>query len=55
MKIQAPLPVAEKVARHLLGGLRSYPSLLARVEIAGSIRRSKSEVGDIEIVDLAGR
>ena len=55
MKSRLPLPVAERVASRLVAGLREYPGLFSRVEVAGSIRRGKSEVGDVEIVAQAAR
>ncbi|MCX7608946.1 MAG: hypothetical protein N2049_06990 [Anaerolineales bacterium] len=42
-----PLDEAEKIARKYVGLLAPY---CRRIEIAGSIRRRKAEVGDIEIV-----
>ena len=48
MKSRLPLPVAERVASRLVAGLREYPGLFSRVEVAGSICCGKSEVGDVE-------
>ena len=53
MKSRLPLPVAERLASRLVTGLREYPGLFSRVEVAGSVRRRKPEVGDVEIVALA--
>ena len=53
MKLRLPLPVAERLAARLVSGLREYPALFSRVEVAGSIRRGKPEVGDVEVVALA--
>ena len=53
MKSRLPLPVADKLASRLVDGFREYPDLFSRVEVAGSIRRGKPEVGDIEIVAQA--
>jgi len=44
-----PFAEAFKIASSVLGQLRPY---CIRAEIAGSIRRKKSEVGDIEIVAI---
>jgi DNA polymerase/3'-5' exonuclease PolX len=55
VKIRAPLPVALRAADHLVSHLRRYTSLVSRVEIAGSVRRKKPEVGDIEIVAQTAR
>ncbi len=55
MKTRVPLVVGERLASHLLGGLRGYPGLFSRVEAAGSIRRGKPEVGDVEVVAQATR
>lgn len=55
MKSRLPLPVAERVASRLVAGLREYPGLFSRVEVAGSIRRGRPEVGDVEIVAQAAR
>ena len=55
MKIRTPLPVAQRVSDRLLSELRGYSDLLSRVSIAGSVRRKKAEVGDIEIVAATGR
>jgi DNA polymerase/3'-5' exonuclease PolX len=55
VKQPIPLAVAKKVAEDLTTRLRCYPDLLTRVEVAGSIRRQKPQVGDIEIVAQAAR
>jgi len=47
MKTKLPLSEAEEIARQYLDLLAPQ---CARIEIAGSIRRRKTEVGDIEIV-----
>jgi DNA polymerase/3'-5' exonuclease PolX len=49
MKQKLPLKDAEKIASLLLTSLRPC---CQRIEIAGSIRRRKSEIGDIEIVAI---
>ena len=46
-KIKLPLKQAESLARRIVAELAPGCS---RIEIAGSIRRKKAEVGDIEIV-----
>ena len=53
MKSCLPLPVADRLASRLLSGLRGYPDLFSRVEVAGSVRRRHPEVGDVEIVAQA--
>lgn len=50
MKIRVPLPVGKAVAAKIVNGLRTYPEMLSRVEVAGSVRRLKGTVGDVEIV-----
>lgn len=55
MKSRIPLAVGRRAAESISTSLRGYPQLFGRVQVAGSIRRSKSEVGDIEIVAEAGR
>jgi DNA polymerase/3'-5' exonuclease PolX len=47
MKTEFPLPDAERIARGMAGALIPFCS---RIEIAGSVRRRKSIVGDVEIV-----
>lgn len=47
MKVRIPLGEAEKIACKYADMLMPY---CERIEIAGSIRRRKAEVGDIEIV-----
>ncbi|GAP07512.1 DNA polymerase IV [Anaerolinea thermolimosa] len=47
MKVRIPLDEAERIARRYADILTPY---CERIEIAGSIRRRKAEVGDIEIV-----
>ncbi len=47
MKTKIPLELAERIARKYSDMLAPY---CERIEIAGSIRRRKAEVGDIEIV-----
>ncbi len=47
MKVRIPLDEAERIARKYADMLTPY---CERIEIAGSIRRRKAEVGDIEIV-----
>lgn len=47
MKTKIPLAEAEQLANHLLAYLSPY---CTRIEIAGSIRRRKPCVGDVEIV-----
>lgn len=47
MKIRIPLDEAERIARKYTDMLTPY---CERIEIAGSIRRRKAEVGDIEVV-----
>lgn len=47
MKVRIPLNEAERIARKYADMLTPY---CERIEIAGSIRRRKEEVGDIEIV-----
>lgn len=49
MKTKLPLVDAEKIAADIVGRLRQY---CKRIEIAGSVRRRKPEVGDIEIVAI---
>lgn len=55
MKGRVPLPVAQRLATRISEEFRRLPLLLSRVEVAGSVRREKSEVGDLEIVARAGR
>jgi len=47
MKRKLPRPQAEQIAADFLTALRPF---CERAEIAGSLRRGKAEVGDIEIV-----
>ena len=47
MKAKVPLAKAEKIASRVVEKLMPY---CQRIEIAGSIRRRKSEAGDIDIV-----
>jgi len=47
MKAKIPLAEAEEIASRMVEKLMPY---CQRIEIAGSIRRRKAEVGDIEIV-----
>jgi len=47
MKAKVPLAKAEKIASRVVEKLMPY---CQRIEIAGSIRRRKAEIGDIEIV-----
>jgi len=47
MKTKIPLETAERIAKKYLEELAPF---CERIEIAGSIRRRKAEVGDIEIV-----
>jgi DNA polymerase/3'-5' exonuclease PolX len=49
MKAKIPLEIAEQIARQYAERLQPFCD---RLEIAGSIRRRKAEVGDIEIVAL---
>ncbi|GAP11116.1 hypothetical protein BECAL_02301 [Bellilinea caldifistulae] len=49
MKTKIPLELAERTASKYLEMLAPF---CKRIEIAGSIRRRKSEVGDIEIVAI---
>ena len=44
------LPAAEEIARELMGS-----GLVERVEIAGSIRRMRETVGDIDILAISGK
>lgn len=53
MKTRVPLAVGERLASRLVSGLREYPRLFSRVETAGSVRRQRPDVGDVEIVALA--
>jgi DNA polymerase/3'-5' exonuclease PolX len=53
MRTRVPLAVGDRLAQRLLAGFREYPRLFSRVEIAGSIRRKRPDVGDVEIVALA--
>ena len=53
MKTRVPLAVGERLAGHLVSGLRDYPGLFSRVEIAGSVRRGRPDVGDVEVVAQA--
>lgn len=46
-KTKMPLAKAQKIAENVKSFLEPY---CQRVEIAGSVRREKTEVGDIEIV-----
>ncbi len=55
MKAQIPLVAGERAAGRVAAYLRDYPGLFSKVEVAGSIRRGKPVVGDIEIVALASR
>ena len=48
-KIKYPYAEAHKIAQEVLEQLKPY---CERIEIAGSIRRKKAEVGDIEIVAI---
>ena len=51
MKVRVPLSVAEPAAAWLARSIRACSGpIFSRVEVAGSIRRRKPEVGDIEIV-----
>ena len=47
MKAKIPLAEAEEIASRVVEKLMPY---CQRIEIAGSIRRRKAEIGDIEIV-----
>ena len=49
-KTRVPLAIGDRLASRLVEVLREYPALFARVEVAGSVRRRKAEVGDVEIV-----
>ncbi|HEV2317749.1 MAG TPA: hypothetical protein VGV89_09300 [Thermoplasmata archaeon] len=55
MKTRVPLAVGQRLADRILGELRPLGALFSRVEVAGSVRRKKPEVGDVEIVAQAGR
>jgi DNA polymerase/3'-5' exonuclease PolX len=55
VKIYTPYAVARNVAHKLQAALAEYPDLFSRVEVAGSVRRAKQTVGDIEIVAQAAR
>lgn len=44
-----PLPIVLPIAQKLVDSLRPY---CERIEIAGSIRRGRTEVGDIELVAI---
>lgn len=50
MKTRVPLVVGRALASKITTTLRSYPDMFSRVEIAGSVRRGRPEVGDVEIV-----
>lgn len=47
MKTRFPLAEAESVANHLIESLKTYTK---KIIVAGSIRRRKPEVGDIELM-----
>ena len=47
MKTRLPLPEAQRLANVFLDAVRPF---CERAEVAGSVRRGKAEVGDIEIV-----
>jgi DNA polymerase (family X) len=47
-----PLAIAEKIGKKLLEDLRKLPGV-QKAELAGSIRRKKETIGDIDIVVLA--
>lgn len=49
MKAKLPLKEAKHLARRLVSDLWQYCD---RIEVAGSIRRGKPEIGDIEIVAI---
>jgi DNA polymerase/3'-5' exonuclease PolX len=49
-KIELPLGTAERVAERLRNPLVTKAGAFSRVEIAGSVRRRKPLVGDIELV-----
>lgn len=50
MKSEMPLAEAREIAQHIAATLTMHAQAFSRVEIAGSIRRKKPTVGDIEIV-----
>jgi DNA polymerase/3'-5' exonuclease PolX len=48
-KTQRPLPEAERVAAAIVADLAPF---CARIQVAGSVRRRKEVVGDIELVAI---
>ncbi len=52
-KARVPLAIGERLAIELVSGLREYPGVFSRVEIAGSVRRRRPDVGDVEVVAQA--
>lgn len=54
-KTRVPLVIGRRLADRLVSELRPLGSLFSRVEVAGSIRRQKAIVGDVEIVAQGGR
>ena len=48
-KTQRPLPDAERIAAAIVADLAPF---CARIQVAGSVRRHKAVVGDIEIVAI---
>lgn len=48
------LKVASRIAEEILNAIKKFPGII-RVEIAGSIRRKKETIGDVDIVITAKR